>query len=86
MAGSSTIRLGAFVFAGVDRVSMTTQLEEVPLGVVEFDAVGLFDASDPDAPPTIAAKSYHLSSIFTSDYSAENCKLFESCTKDTRPS
>ena len=83
MAGSSMIRLGAFVFASVERVSMTTQLEEVPLGAAEFDDVGSFDASDLDALPTIATKSYHPSSIFTLGCLAENCKLFKSSTKET---
>ena len=52
------MRSGAFVFASVDKVLMTTQSNEALLGVAKFDAVGSFDAFDPDAPPTNAAKSY----------------------------
>jgi hypothetical protein len=86
MAGSSTIRSKAFVFADVDKVLMTTQLDKAPLGAAEFDAVGLFDASDPDAPSATIAKSYQPSSVFTSYCSTENNKLSESYTKGTRPS
>jgi hypothetical protein len=64
---------------------MTTQSDEAPLGAAEFDAVGSFDASDPDAPPATTAKSYQPSSVFTLDCSPENNRPSEPYTEGTRP-
>jgi hypothetical protein len=58
---------GTFAFAGVERVSNTTQSDEVPEGAGELDAAGTFDASDLDAPTATVVKSYHSSSVLTLD-------------------
>ena len=75
------MRSWAFVFTGVDKVLMTIQSDKAMLGAIEFNAVGLFDACDPDAPPATATKSYQPSSVFTSDCSPENNKPSEPAQK-----